>query len=198
MGILNIEIKAKSENQAEIRNILQSRKAEYKGTDHQIDTYFNVENGRLKLREGNIENNLIHYIREKKKGPKQSKVILFKSEPNSTLKGLLTAAIGVLTVIDKQREIYFVENVKFHIDTVKELGTFIEIEAIDKDGTIGKEKLLLQCEYYLDLFKIPKNNLISVSYSDLILQKELTIRNRQSNLKRIGIGKRKLSGHGLL
>ena len=171
MGILTVEIKAKSENQTEIRKILKSKKAEYKGTDHQVDTYFNVENGRLKLREGNIENNLIHYIRENIKGPKQSKIILFKSEPNSTLKQLLTTAIGVLTIIDKKREIYFVENVKFHIDTVKELGTFVEIEAIDKDGTIGKEELLSQCEYYLDLFNIPKSNLISVSYSDLILTK---------------------------
>ena len=169
MGILNVEIKAKSNNQTEIRNILNSKKAEYKGTDHQIDTYFNVKNGRLKLREGNIENNLIHYIRENKKGPKQSKIILYKSEPNSSLKELLTVANGILTVIDKKREIYFVENVKFHIDTVKELGTFIEIEAIDKNGSIGKEKLLLQCEYYLDLFNIPKENLISFSYSDLKL-----------------------------
>lgn len=172
MGVLNIEIKAKSENQTEIRKILKSKNAEYKGTDHQVDTYFKAENGRLKLREGNIENNLIHYIRENKKGPKQSKIILFKSEPHSTLKKILTSAIGILTVVDKQREIYFIENVKFHVDTVDKLGSYIEIEAIDNDGSIGKEKLLSQCEYYLDLFNIPKNNLIPDSYSDLILQKE--------------------------
>lgn len=47
----------------------------------------------------------------------------------------------------------------------------MEIEAIDTDGTFGKEKLLEQCENYLDLFGIPKNDLISVSYSDLLLQK---------------------------
>ncbi len=170
--ILNIEIKAKSDNPTEIRNILKLKNAEYKGTDHQIDTYFKVRYGRLKLREGNIENNLIHYIREDKKGPKQSKIILFKFEPDSTLKEILTVANGVLTVIDKQREIYFVENVKFHIDTVKELGTFIEIEAIDKDGSIGKDKLLLQCEYYMELFNISRENLISVSYSDLMLREK--------------------------
>lgn len=167
MSILNVEIKAKSDNHSRIRDILKLKKATYKGTDYQIDTYFNVKNGKLKLREGNIENNLIHYIRENKKGPKQSKIILFKSEPNSTLKELLTAANGILTVIDKKREIYFIDNVKFHIDTVKELGTFIEIEAIDENGNIGKEKLLLQCKYYLELFKISKNNLLSTSYSDM-------------------------------
>ena len=73
--------------------------------------------------------------------------------------------------MDKKREIYFIDNVKFHIDGVEDLGTFIEIEAIDKDGSIGKEKLLEQCQSFLDLFKIPQEDLISVSYSDLLLRK---------------------------
>ncbi len=171
MSHINIEIKAKSNNQNEIRKILKSKNAEYKGTDHQVDTYFNVPFGRLKLREGKIENHLIHYERENKEGPKQSNVILFKSNPHSSLKELLTKALGVLTVIDKQREIYFIDNVKFHIDTVTDLGTFIEIEAIDKDGKIGKDELLRQCRRYMDLFMIPEENLISVSYSDLLLEK---------------------------
>ena len=171
MGILNVEIKAKSDNQNEIREILKSKNAKYLGTDHQIDTYFKVDNGRMKLREGNIENNLIHYKRENKKGPKQSKIILYKSEPDSSLKKLLTEAIGILAIIDKKREIYYIDNVKFHIDTVEELGTFIEIEAIDKNGKLGEDKLLQQCEFYLKLFSIPKNELVSVSYSDLLLNK---------------------------
>lgn len=170
MAHINVEIKAKSNNQDEIRKILKSRNADFKGIDHQIDTYFKVSFGRLKLREGKIENYLIHYQRENKEGPKQSNVILFKSDPKSSLKEILTKALGVLVVVDKQREIYFIDNVKFHIDKVEGLGEFVEIEAIDSDGNIGKDKLFKQCEFFLDLFKIPKENLISVSYSDLLLQ----------------------------
>lgn len=171
MKHLNIEIKAKCNNHEKIRSILKSRNADFKGTDHQIDTYFKVNNGRLKMREGNIENFLVFYEREDKEGPKQSDVILFKSDPNSSLKEILLKSLGVLVVVDKQREIYFIENVKFHIDSVKNLGTFMEIEAIDSDGSFGKETLLEQCQSYLDLFGIPKDDLISVSYSDLLLQK---------------------------
>ena len=171
MAHVNIEIKAKSNNQDEIREILKSKNANFKGVDHQIDTYFKVNNGRLKLREGKIENHLIHYQRENKEGPKQSDVTLFKSDPKSSLKEILTKALGVLVVVDKQREIYFIDNVKFHIDIVEDLGTFVEIEAIDNDGTIGKDKLLEQCQFFLDLFKISQEYLISVSYSDLLLQK---------------------------
>ncbi len=171
MEHLNIEIKARSNKQDQVRQILQAHHADFKGIDHQIDTYFNVHFWRLKLREWKIENYLIHYQRENKEGPKQSDVILFKSDPSSSLKEILTKALGILVVIDKKREIYFIDNVKFHIDTVADLGTFIEIEAIDSDGTLAKQKLLEQCKIYLDLFKIPQEDLISVSYSDLLLNK---------------------------
>ena len=171
MKHINIEIKAKSNKHEKIREFLKSHDADFKGIDHQIDTYFKVNKGRLKLREGNIENYLIYYERENKEGPKQSDIILFKSAPGSSLKSILVNANGVLTVVDKKREIYFIGNVKFHIDTVEELGTFMEIEAIDEDGSIGKEKLLEQCEQYLKLFEISESDLISVSYSDLLLEK---------------------------
>src|SRR3989344_8793261 len=157
MKHLNIEIKAKCNDHEKIRSILKSRKADFKGTDHQIDTYFKVNNGRLKLREGNIENFLVFYEREDKEGPKQSNVILFKSDPKSSLKEILQTSLGALVIVDKQREIYFVENVKFHIDTVKNLGTFMEIEAIDSNGTIGKDKLQEQCQHYMELFSIAKD-----------------------------------------
>jgi predicted adenylyl cyclase CyaB len=171
MKRLIIEIKAKCTDHEKIRSILKSHNADFRGTDHQIDTHFKVNQGRLKLREGNIERFLVFYEREDKEGPKQSDVILFKTEPNSSLKETLLKSLGAFVVVDKQREIYFIENVKFHVDTVKNLGTFMEIEAIDTDGAHGKERLLEQCQNYLYLFDIPKENLISVSYSDLLLAK---------------------------
>ena len=171
MEHINIEIKARSENFAKIRQFLKSKKADYKGKDHQIDTYFKVNFGRLKLREGNIENYLIHYQRDNKEGPKQSNVTLFKSPFDPTLKEVLTKSLGILVVVDKQREIYFIDNVKFHLDEVEGLGTFVEIEAIDRDSSIGKDKLLEQCKKYMKLFGIKEKDLIAYSYSDLLLNK---------------------------
>lgn len=170
MSHLNVEIKAYCKNQEKIRDILRSKNADFKGLDHQIDTYFKVNFGRLKLREGNIENFLIFYDRENKEGPQESKVTLFKSDPKSTLKEILEKSLGILVVIDKQREIYFLDNVKFHLDNVKDLGNFVEIEAIDAAGNIGKEKLLKQCQEYMKLFDIQEKDLISESYSDLLLK----------------------------
>lgn len=170
---INIEIKAKCANHKKIREILAAEGAIYKGTDHQIDTYFKVNNGRLKLREGNIENNLIYYDREDIKGPKKSDYILYKTDLDSSLKEVLTKSLGVFIIVDKQREIYFINNIKFHIDKVKDLGEFVEIEAIDVDGSIGNEELLKQCEYYLNLFCISEEDLLTNSYSDLLENSEI-------------------------
>ena len=166
---LNIEIKARSADASRVRELLKEKGAAFKGVYHQVDTYFNVRSGRLKLREGGIENYLIHYVREDAEGPKRSEVSLFRTTPGSPLKDLLSAALGVLVVVNKQREIYFMDNVKFHIDVVEGLGSFVEIEAIDEDGTIGTEKLDVQCRQYLALLGIRDADLIAVSYSDLLL-----------------------------
>ena len=149
---------------------LKSKNADFKGLDHQVDTYFKVSSGRLKLREGNIENHLIFYDRVNQEGPKQSDVMLFDTEPNSGIKGILTKALGVFFVVDKSREIYFIENVKFHLDVVAGLGTFMEIEAIDTGG-IPKEKLMEQCKSYMETFGIKDSDLLAVSYSDLLFEK---------------------------
>ncbi|MGZ5191345.1 MAG: CYTH domain-containing protein, partial [Flavisolibacter sp.] len=136
------------------------------------DTYFNAAKGRLKLREGNIENALIHYERSDTAEAKQSNVLLYKHQPSDILKQILTTTLGIKVIVDKKRKIYFIDNVKFHFDQVEELGNFIEVEAIDVEGKIGLEKLIHQCNVYAHLFDITKDMFIAGSYSDLLLAKK--------------------------
>ena len=172
MSFLNVEIKARCTDADTIEGILMNNGAKYHGLDHQVDTYFKVPNGRLKLRQGKIENNLIHYVRNDQPGPKDSQVSLFPVNDGEILKDVLSKSNGVLCVVDKQRKIFFLDNVKFHLDEVKSLGNFVEIEAIDTTGDRNKEHLLEQCKHYIGLFNIAKKDLISVSYSDLIMRKK--------------------------
>lgn len=166
---LNVEIKARCNDLAFIRNILKELHADFKGTDLQTDTYFNAPHGRLKLRIGNIENNLIFYNRSNDAGPKASHVTLYKSSDAPALHAALQAAMGILAEVKKEREIYFIGNVKFHLDTVAVLGHFAEIEAIDTDGKHTAQELQQQCEKYMELFGIEASQLVSVSYSDMLL-----------------------------
>ena len=167
MSHLNVEIKARCGRAGEIRRTLMRRSAICKGTERQVDTYFRCPSGRLKLREGNIENALIHYDRPEEAGPRRAVVTLYRAAPDPALKQALTEALGVLVVVRKTREIYFIDNVKFHVDEVEGLGSFVEIEAIDETGAIGAESLAQQCREYMELLGIRAEDLIGCSYSDM-------------------------------
>ncbi|WP_223270895.1 class IV adenylate cyclase [Subsaximicrobium wynnwilliamsii] len=141
MNIKNFEFKAKVSELEEYENKLLTLNPKFQGTDHQIDTYFNTELGRLKLREGNIENSLINYDRENISGSKESTIILYQHEPNVALKNILKRQLGVKVIVDKKRKIYFIDNIKFHFDLVENLGTFLEVEAIDSKDEFTIEEL---------------------------------------------------------
>ncbi len=168
----NVEIKAKCHNPDKVRQYLKQHNAKFIGIDHQTDTYFNVPNGRLKLRQGNIENYLVFYNRPDTNEPKRSDVILYKPTDPQTLKQILAQSIGIKIQVRKTREIYFIDNVKFHIDNVEGLGNFIEIEAQDNDGTIPEDALNQQCQFYLQELGIDTQNLVPVSYSDMLMMQK--------------------------
>lgn len=166
---LNVEIKATCDDLEKARAVLMAAGADFKGTDHQTDVYFNCPNGRLKLRRGNIEHSLIFYARENSATPKGSAVNMTQLHGDShDLQSVLAAAWGVKVAVHKAREIYFIDNVKFHLDNVEGLGTFVEIEAIDIDGNIGAAKLHEQCNYYMQLLDIQPSHLLTHSYSDMM------------------------------
>ncbi len=172
MPHLNFEFKAKAADIKNLENKLLGLNPKFIGEDHQIDTYFNVPKGRLKLREGNIENSLICYERKNIAGAKQSDIILYEHHPDKNIKEILIKSLGIKAIVNKLRKIYFIDNVKFHFDTVKHLGEFVEVEAIDKDENIGIEKLKEQCDYYASFFEIKPLDYIAISYSDMIIENQ--------------------------
>ena len=171
MSHTNIEIKARTTRSDKIREYLLANDAHYKGTDVQTDTYFNVAFGRLKLRQGNIQNSLIFYNREDIAGLKQSDFELLHVTNGDRLKAILANAMGVKIEVKKSREIYYIANVKFHIDTLERLGNFVEIEATNIGCDLSIKHLREQCSFYVREFGIKDEDLIAVSYSDMLLAK---------------------------
>jgi predicted adenylyl cyclase CyaB len=168
MHLLNVEFKAKVDDVQSFETRLLTLNPLFVGTDHQVDTYFNVARGRLKLREGNIEHALIHYDRADTAEAKSSDVILYRAEPDPALKDILVLHLGVKAVVDKLRRIYFIDNVKFHFDRVAGLGAFLEVEAIDREGKFTREQLQAQCDHYFAFFGLTDSMLREKSYSDMI------------------------------
>ncbi len=172
-GHLNVELKARCADPARVRRILEAAGAEFRGLDRQRDVYFNVVAGRLKLRRGTIERSLVHYHRVDAAAVKRSEVTLARLEALTTpeldaIEAALTAGLGVATVVEKAREIHFVGNVKFHLDEVPGLGSFVELEAIDLDDSRGEAELRAQCEEWRARLAIKDEDLLAHSYCDLI------------------------------
>jgi adenylate cyclase class 2 len=171
MSYINVEIKARTNKADFVREYLRKAGADFKGTDLQTDTYFNVPLGRLKLRQGKIENNLIWYERANQEGPKQSNFKLIPVQDGAALQEILQHALGIKVTVTKTREIYYINNIKFHIDELEGLGNFVEIEAGNKLADIPVEKLHEQCLFYMQEFGISEEDLLSDSYSDMLLEK---------------------------
>ncbi len=172
MEHLNFELKARTTREAEIRHWLTAQNADFRGVDEQTDTYFRLQPGmgRLKLRRGNIENNLIHYHRSDDPQARVSDVALAPAADAEALANCMTRALGVLVEVRKRREIYFVGNVKIHLDELDGLGQFVEIEAIAPAPDFPVEKLQEQCVYFSNAFGIRPEDILAESYSDLLLR----------------------------
>jgi len=168
--MIDVEIKAKYEDHSRVRNILKKKNALFGGEEHQVDVYFISPEGRLKLRKGSTESILVYYIRDNIKGIKPSEYFLYKTTEPEKLEQLLRIALGELVTVEKKREVYFIDNIKFNIDDVEGLGKFVEIEAIttNPDEIEHMDEIVRS---YVKLFDIKEIDIQSHSYSDLLLEK---------------------------
>ncbi len=165
---LNVEFKARCRDLEGAQQVLEALGARFAGLDHQRDTYFAVPHGRLKLRQGTVETALIHYDRPDEACLKPSRVTLYHPTDAPALLAALTAALDVDVVVEKWRRIYFVGNVKIHLDEVPPLGSFVEVEAISTDEQPDAVALHAQCESLRLKLGVATDDLISASYSDLL------------------------------
>jgi predicted adenylyl cyclase CyaB len=170
MKLLNFEFKARLRDEKRVRAVLKRLHARLVGTDRQADTYFRVPSGRLKVREGRIENALIYYRRSNTPRARRAEVEIMLLPRRNSVRRILTCALGLLASVDKRREIYFVRNVKIHLDRVRRLGKFLEVEAISRTGDL--KKVRAQAHYFQKLFGILSSDIVGKSYADLILAKK--------------------------
>lgn len=170
----NIEIKARCNNLKKALDIVHEIKTDYVGSLHQVDTYYETKEGRLKLREINdIETQLIPYYKEYSTGPMKSSYSVLPVNDKKNLKAILEKILGQVIVVDKQREVFLVDNIRIHLDEVKGLGSFIEFEAVYEENSLSdKEREVRKVDELKDIFQIDDNDLLDKSYIDFFLNKE--------------------------
>lgn len=163
----NIELKAKLPSFELALAACKAIGAAPQGDIYQVDTYFDVPHGRLKLREANPgQTELVHYHRPDVAGAKGCEYTL--ESVDHTIKPMLAAALGILTVVEKVRTLYLWENVRIHLDRVEGLGDFLEFEAVQPPGALdedGYKKLT----FLSDQFTIDEHDHLTHSYLDMKL-----------------------------
>jgi len=160
------ELKARCGDLGRVRDRLRPR-ATWEATLRQVDTYFSVQGGRLKLREvAGQPAELIYYERSDLAAVKPSRVYLASTEDPSALRALLGAALGIRTRVTKTREIWRWEGVRVHLDRVEGLGSFVELEET-VDEPEGLEKALNHLGRLQADLGIRADDLVDRSYVDL-------------------------------
>lgn len=165
----NIELKSRLRDRARALEICHTLRATPRGDIHQVDTYFVVPEGRLKLREADPgRDELVFYRRPDIAGPKRCDYSL---EPvNRSIKAILTEAMGVLAVVDKVRTLFLWKNVRIHLDLVAGLGEFIEFEAVLHDEQPDEEGYA-ELDYLIETFELRRDDLLPASYLEMALER---------------------------
>jgi predicted adenylyl cyclase CyaB len=134
---------------------------------HQIDTYFAVPRGRLKLREIEGESaQLIQYDRPDLLAAHSSDYVIAQISEPDTLKDALTRALDIRVVVKKRRELYLWGQTRIHLDEVTGLGSFLELETVIAGQTLAEADR--ECREVQAALGIGEEDLVAGSYADLL------------------------------
>ena len=177
----NLEFKTQCQSLGDFYPRLTDLNAKHRETVHQTDTYFHLSTGegraisetgqpRLKLREidEGTEAWLIYYERPNQDVSRYSQYQLYKLTDPSTFKNLLTAALGIKTIVKKRRELWIFNNTRIHLDTVVDLGQFVELETVFQGQTETEAKE--EHQHVKTTLHLDTASPVAVSYSDLVMQ----------------------------
>jgi adenylate cyclase class 2 len=143
----------------------------YRASFVQRDTFFMTSNGKLKLREQDGGSSLIYYRRDWRDDLELSDYSTVEVTDPSALREMLSAALGMIAQVSKQRVLLMRNNIRLHLDDVAQLGTFGEIEVVLNDGEFT-ERYAPMVEKILVALKISAADLIYRSYFELLALRE--------------------------
>jgi predicted adenylyl cyclase CyaB len=167
----NIEIKARVRELAEVRQRAEALSDVPCEIIRQVDTFFRVDTGRLKLRDlGARRGQLIFYQRADRGGPKRSDYHIAEIHDVDNLIHVLELAYGIRGVVKKTRYLYLAGQTRIHLDDVEGLGQFMELEVVLREGQSDVEGQAV-AEGLMQRLGIQKSDLLEGAYMDLIEKK---------------------------
>jgi homotetrameric cytidine deaminase len=164
----NVELKAQDPDPGRTLERALAAGAEDHGLLRQRDTYFAVSRGRLKLREQEPGGaTLIAYERPDAAGERVSGYRLVPVAEPAPLREALAAANGIAVEVVKRRRLLMWETVRIHLDEVRGLGSFVELEAVVQPGSdLTRERA--QVARLRGALDIRDDALVEGSYADAL------------------------------
>jgi predicted adenylyl cyclase CyaB len=164
----NIEIKARVHDFESLQASAAQLSDAPCQTISQEDTFFKVPQGRLKLRElSSHYGQLIYYQRQDICGPKRSEYQIYETDDPAGLKIILAKAYGIRGVIAKIRYLYMAGQTRIHLDDVKGLGKFMELEVVLQPGQTDSEGQTI-AESLMSKLGIEDIDLVDSAYMDML------------------------------
>lgn len=167
---VNLEIKVPIKNLSKLIKIVESEGGRLIYSSKQIDVYYKLSSGRLKVRNSSKgEKSVIFYRRVEDGSERWSDFeVIQVQNPVEWIK-FFDNFLERLVTVDKHRTLYHLKNTRIHFDKVKGLGNFVELETKVVNGKKSAKKEFFELIKLLDL---NTNEQILKSYSDLILMKK--------------------------
>jgi predicted adenylyl cyclase CyaB len=166
----NLELKAAYADLAHAEQIAVQSGAAPGGDLHQIDTYFHVAEGRLKLREINgAGGELIFYRRPEADATRFSEYYTAPVADCHAMGKVLELSLGVRKRVEKERRLYLYQGARIHLDIVVKLGTFIEFEVPVHPGEPTEDEAARRLmDKLMGAYGIRASDAIRASYSELL------------------------------
>jgi predicted adenylyl cyclase CyaB len=164
----NIEIKARIDSIAELARKVAAIASSGPTEIVQDDTFFECDAGRLKLRafpDGRGE--LIFYRRADHNGPRESFYLISPTLAPSSLREILSLALGEAGRVEKRRTLFLVGRTRVHLDRVKDLGEFLELEVVLNDGE-SSQAGIAEAQALMERLGIDPSQLVECAYLDLL------------------------------
>lgn len=164
----NIEIKVRLRDRPRVERALRELGGRDAGIETQHDIFYRVASGRLKLRQSSRDGaTLIQYERSDAARVRDSNYRLVAIPEPDGLRAALDSALGRLGEVHKQRHLWWIDNVRIHLDAVEGLGAFLELEAI-VDAEHPDAACLERVEALLTRFGITAQDRAATAYVDLL------------------------------
>jgi homotetrameric cytidine deaminase len=126
---------------------------------------------------------LVQYDRADEARARLSSYRLVPVADPEELRAALDAGLGTLVVVDKERHLLTLDGVRIHLDTVRDLGTFIELEGVAAEGS-DLEPEREKVARLQEALGIGPDRVLTDSYSDRLLGPEALIEAARAVMQR--------------